>query len=604
MPPGRVSSVLRARLGDWLIVLAVAAVGTTLLLAHPPRLSSASICPGLFELTTVVALRTWRDLSIGALLSTGNAAVLFASLALMTRVAFIASSSRLAAAAVGLAAVSSPLLVPSWSPTPSAALAACSACWLIGVSTIRTRASHAATSLASVACVFSLSAAIVPPLTIAFAAVAAWLAWNTGATRETSARVTRSALVALLVVALPATVLIVLSQTGSASVGCLLPRTPVALTATPWIDAWNSTGSTLLAAALALLGLWRWFCAPDHIESVVAWFAVVLFALLSTGGGAATSAPAMLSLWALCAIGLAEVQLALSGSIARRVGAVAIAATLVCLQILQTRSNDVPLELTPRGHEALSRNLALELVSAMPDDAMLVTEDAATDLVIRALPARARERRQLLTVVPTRAAATLAMSSARLYALPTAQRSLQQIGFQLMAIAASSSGLAEVLPGGACSDALTEAWSTVPALTSTTRFTFTSADVESRGPVYLFLASDRPILAVADDWPAEALRGFHTRVHDRESTGGAAALTEDLTNYGARGADLETLGDDGLVTRIEMWRTPDAPLSLTVALSEAPHHVIARLADGAVGHRVTLCPSFPHAITPIAASAR
>src|SRR5262245_4890007 len=102
-------------------------VGPVVLLVRGPfELAPPNRCPGLLELVSIAAVRTWPDLAIGVLFAFLRTASIVAGLAAFTELAARSTRNSAVACAVGLAIGLSPLFVnalaPPWEP---AAFAAC-----------------------------------------------------------------------------------------------------------------------------------------------------------------------------------------------------------------------------------------------------------------------------------------------------------------------------------------------------------------------------------------------------------------------------------------------------------------------------------------------
>jgi hypothetical protein len=298
-------------------------------------------------------------------------------------------------------------------------------------------------------------------------------------------------------------------------------------------------------------------------------------------------------------MGLAEVRRSLSGTAGRSAGAVALATALVALQAIEMRSREIPADLLPRGHYSLSRRVFLQMLDAVPEGAALASEDAVTGWLVRTLPRPTRGRFLLREIPVEEHAVSERLATSRLFALPRGQWRLQQLGFRVSAVTGALPGLAEILPGAACSPRLTATWRSFPELTSSEHLILVANNARSRGPVYLFAWSDERPDARAIDWPAEALRGFHPRSFAMGDAEDTQSLREELQGYGADAEALIGSSPAPHVARVEMWRTPAAPLQLSVALGARPTRVVARVADAAAAHDLILCPSVPHEIEPI-----
>lgn len=597
-PRAGLSSLLHGRRGDRLVVLTAAAVGTAVLARRPAPLVDPPLCPGLFDLTFVVATRTWSDLPVSTLLTVLNISTIFVALGAATFLFVVAAGSRVIALAIGLALTASALLQPSLAVTPAASVAACALCWLAF-----SRAAGPQDAPVSTASRWSRSASLRPVLALAFAAaVTPPLAGPLAVISACIATRTRARALFALVPVLSGAAVGAALASGSAStgvVGCLWPHDaasafrllPQQITAT--------LGMSPVALVLSTIGLWSLF--PLSVETrarTIVVVAVVLLAALFADHAPGVLTPAALSAWTLCALGTREVVRALSRTTGARLGATALVVAVVILQVLHAAPGSLTSQTEDLGHARLSRGRFAGLVRAMPDGVTLVSEDAATALLARALPRDLRERRQLGALPAEGAAIAVRLIESRVYALPRAQSRIRHLGFQLAAVP-EAPGLAEVRPGGECSAQLTGGWQAIAGAAGQRQVTVAAANGTSRGPIYLFAASDAPLDPQPLDWPDDAIRGFHPLGHDLTDPAHADRLTRDLSDYGVT---LETFGALPVgphLARVELWRTPGAPLRLTIGFASEVRQLVARLADVGSRDQFTICPSYGFTITPI-----
>lgn len=342
-------------------------------------------------------------------------------------------------------------------------------------------------------------------------------------------------------------------------------------------------GAPPLPLALALLGAWSTVTQPTTHWRWVLGIAVLLGVLGAT-------APLAFGFWMLCAVGLQEALGQLSTSRVHQTGGVLLACAVAGFAVLASVQGTDTTRTAQPVAASWSRNAFLEVISPLPDGAALLTEDAMTALLERALPSRVRERRALGTVAPVDAQVTAQLARTRVFALPRARRVLEQQGFRIVPHG-NREELAEVLAGAPCSAALTPEWQTHPSVATAGAFTLVADDAESRGPVYVFIRSTEPLAVAAANWPSGAERGFHVRTFGVTSAATPdARLQLDLTAYGAEAAP--SLLEGPWVARIEMWRVPGAPLVLPITLGAVPTHIMARLAGSDANQQIRLCPMF------------
>ena len=577
--------------------------GSLLITARPISLVGVPSCQGLFDLAVVIGSRTWGDLSIGTLLAALNSALVFGGLLVLGRLLLDISASRATTLAVGLAAATSWWLQPTLAPTPASALAACGLCWFACSPLLFAHGASAPRgSMRSIGWL-ALATAVTPALATPLAIAAGWLVWRANAGATVRARMAWMCVGVLGVLAAATLISIALTRASAATavaacVSVASPLTAATAAATEWPQA---LGATPLALAFAALGLWA-SVPPRRGTRVGAAFlgALLVGTTFVLGKNPGTIAPAMLFFWTLVALGVNEARAALVGTRARQAGAIALVTALAVLQSVHLWSA-TRVVADPLGHQTLSRNRLVDLVRPMPDQSALVADDASVDLLFRALPGQVRAR-GLEIIGPDARAIDAHQRTNRVYALPHGQARLQHLGLRLVAVP-ESPGLAEVLPGGACSAPLTGQWRLIPEMAGLQQFTLAAGDADSRGPVYVFMSSESPIGPRPLDWPAEALRGFHPLGHDLTAPDHADRLRRDLADYALT---LDAFEDGSVgphLARIEMWRTTAAPRQLSVELQAPARRMLARLSEESAG-TLSLCPSYSYEIVPIATQQR
>jgi hypothetical protein len=371
----------------------------------------------------------------------------------------------------------------------------------------------------------------------------------------------------------------------------MLPIPGAALSAAHVVSAVSThlfVPAGIYALALAALGAFVLWLRRDVRLAVAMTYAVVVgAAVLWSGQTADALAPAVVSLWLLTAVGLEETLRQCRRGPGGRLAAALLVALLPGLPFARPAPR-VPAEWTPFGQDSLSRESMQRVLGAMPDGAVLVRDDAMTDILLRSLGGVSRRTGKSLRIVDrdsTALAAEAARPDAAVYALPSAASVLS-----LRAFALSNGllpGLARVRRVGSC-DGVTADWRAVLSLTSSRTFALVAGDAASHGPIVLYVASDAPFAARPVDWPGATTRGFSWDVFDRAPDGSELAREGSFAEDAAPRQGLWR--DAPHVARLEVWRTPDAPLSLGVDLGATPVAAMARFRpDARADQYVSIC---------------
>jgi hypothetical protein len=593
------AAIVRSSLAGWAAFSIAAGIGTAMVFRYPAPLADSASCLGLVEFLLVIASRTWRDVPLGSMLTAGNLAVTFLALLLLAR-AIHAVTSRLGITlVVTLAAAASPLFALTLAPSLATGFLVMIAAWGAGVRACHAR--HSTRSFAAGVAGLASLAAVVPPFTVPAAVLAGWLGWRHAVP---AARVlTRAGFASVAIGAVVAISSAALGATGSSIPSCALPDASMA----SWWDALlvfgRSVAANPLVAVLALLGV----LSHRRLSSPVAASLCVLAAGAFWGTIAvpeqapATMAPLQFVVWVLAAIGLAEVFAYAGTSVPGRVGAVALSSVIVALQVANAGSHHrtgVP----TAGHERLTLATMGALIGSIPRGAGLVTEDASTDLLARALPSRLRTPDRFHVV--SRDAGTIAneLQSNRVFALPRSQRILQHAAIELIDVSGTEAhGLAEVRNVHACTPLIGSAPTDLSAIVGSLRFGLVAADDHSRGPVVIMLAAEASLSILPIGWPPEAVRGIHARTFDRTLATDRRDLSDELRSYALAPWSRP---DTRYVTRIEAWRTPGAPLVLPVSLGGTAIAGVARSLGEPAGQPLRLCPSFPYEVRSLSPDPR
>jgi hypothetical protein len=548
-----------------------AGIGSALALRSPTSLADPISCPGLFEFLAVIASRTWRDVPLGSMLTAGNAVVTFAALLLLARAVHRVASSSGIAVAVTLAAALSFVFAPALAPSAGAAFLVATAAW--GVVLRTTESGQPGDFPVGAVAVLALAAAIVTPLMVPAGLVAGWL------TRKRS----RHAVLAVAIVfssclAVQAAVPHGPSLSGSSFSACILPDAPALSLIAASRAMFASISANPLVAALAALGiisigrLTNQVVMSVIVLTVASLWATMVVPEQPVGAMAAFA----LALWLMAGRGLAEVQT--GGS---KVGAFVLAAVLVALQASSASARREAI--TPAdGHHQLTLSMVGTVVGSVPRGAAIVTEDATIDLLTRALPSRLRsaDRFRFVPADPETIAETLRTS--RVFALPRSQRLLQQMAVELVdASSLGAAGLAEVRQVHECSAVLGGSPTSLPSIAGVRQLALVAGNEHSCTPI---------------GWPPAAMRGLHGRIFDRSQAADERDFTEELRTYELLPWSAPPTR---YVTRIELWRTPEAPLVLPLSLGGPAGAGTARRLGSNPDQDLRLCPSFPYEIRPM-----
>ena len=251
----------------------------------------------------------------------------------------------------------------------------------------------------------------------------------------------------------------------------------------------------------------------------------------------------------------------------------------------------------PMGHDRMTLTKMRALLSNIPTGSDLIRDDTTTDILVRAAQRDFRRARVDIRLVENDAANTRQqLNFRRVFALPHAQQSLAMRGFRIInGLQVADRGLAEVVAGGDCVMA-TQDWHTAISLTGQKDLAFAADRESGRGPVVIYLAGDEPIHIDAVNWPARTLRGFAPRTFDLTRTEDRQDFERQRTEDGGPGT--MDLGKATSVTRVALWRMPDAALAIPITLSAPATYAAVKLAPEA-DRAVSVCPVFPAAVSAI-----
>lgn len=558
-----------------------------------PPLADATASPGLLELVASLAALARPATSLGEMLIAAHRVAIGAAAALTALATWRFTQSWISAAAIGVIAAASSWMLPRLAPTDAAALLAAAATWCA----VAGRGGY------GVVAGLIAASAIAPSLTVP----SAMLCWWVGRRRAGD---WGGAGLACLSIAVTAAVMLALPSFPAQSPSLVTFREmlPGAFSAHRAIEvaAFAVSGVGPLTAALAALGVFSVFAGGRAGSALLAsdggrrnavftlvWPAAISLATMwSDASPARTIAPLVVGLWLLTGLGLTAAMRASRPGWRRVTVAGAVVAVLLAVALtprLSTRPS-VGDAVVPMGHGTLTRTAFQSVLYQLPSGSGIVNEDAVTDLLLRSLSGSLRRARLEFTLIErTAESVDLARHGRRVFALPRAQRELQQRGVQLAdGLAPAVTGIAEVVTVLPC-DVTSATWQTSGAAIGATSLAIVAESEAVRGPIVLYTGGPTAIEVTTIGWPSLAQRGFIHRGYDPPLRG-QPTLAQD------RSTDAAPLQHPAVVaphvSRTELWRVPGAPLALTVSLSTPPSDALVAQFAQATGH-VQLCRVFP-----------
>lgn len=574
-----------------------AGVAAWLLRAPVPSLVDAPACPALLEGVAAALAQSLPRTAVGEILSWWSGLALVGAVTVFVALCLRAGSSAAASVAAGIGlGVGIPV---QWAP-PHAHSAVGFALVLAWAAVSASTARVPVMAVAVVSAV--VLAAIDPGMLVGAALAAAAVAWQSDPGAPRSRRVVAATAVLSLVAAVCWVMVPSLVQEAAPARVSGLPSCGV-----PTWDA-ARRGVAGLAQPLGALGPFplglavfglvaRLRRSTDlHRTAVVLGLCVVPASVGAGDAGVAPGAVAAAVVWLLASAGLDALASALGAQGASRgvvTAALATWAAVMPLAVAHAPTGE-PARDRP-GHEAVSLRRFQAVTGAMPLGAALVEEDATTALLVRAGEPERRAAGKTLVLVSRDADVWLraGVDTTAVFALPLAQAHLADRGAVLEpvrtrgAAAMARPALAHVGPVRPCVGVGT-GWTDATVAFTANRAAFVAPDRASRGPIVVFLASDRPFDVVASGWPVRARRGFHLRRFDLQQSRDPAGLAEEAA---AEGFDTRDFEGYRYAARLLVFRIPDAPLALAFDVTAPVIWARARLQTAAGGRPVSLCPS-------------
>lgn len=541
----------------WAIAIALGAAGLGLERA-PAALAPAVSCPGLLDWAAIVSAQVAHSAPLGVWLVRADRVIFFVAIVLSGRAAIAASGSWLAGSAVTLAFAASPLFAPAMSPLDVAVPALASLAALVALDdSIGSVTSGRAVALCAVAIALAIPLVrfpnwIIPPLPPA--------------------------------------------ANGAAGAACITAPGRAGILA-----ALSSIGP--YAVLLAVFGLFtiRWRLADRRAWPAAAFvFFALAVASVSTANPLRALAPVAIAVWLLAGAGLAEAARAAGPTPAGRAGALLLAALLPLVPIAARyrQPRQEPVAAARFGHDQTTLDAVRRTIQLLPDKSVVIVEEAATGLLLRAAHATWQRSGKLLRVVdvqPAPVASAAAEPGWHVFAWPLAQTTLPLLGFRLAdAQLPGVSGVAVVGNGGVCAD-IGEAWRPIDFAAGAPMLVIRSEEPAQEGAVAIWVGSERPIALMPFGWPVWVMPGFlavpyAAGEHDRVM---ADAAADGLTGR-------EPVFGQPHVVRLEVWKVPDAPRLMPILLGVDPPEV--GLMHATPGVTLQACPGYVPDVQPIALS--
>ncbi len=587
------------------------------------ELVAPSPCPGLLELTAIGAAALWPGATLGSLLGVLQAAAVLAGGAAIVALALEATDSLAVAAATGMAVGLGPLFPFAFAPPWEAASFA--VCALVGALVWRgldRRAPRGPALVLSMGGALLLAALIVPAWTILAAAGAGLTAYVAS---PRLGRVSRAGLGIACAAVLGIVVLGVLGLSGpdaltrsaapSSLASCLQLRPASGLVSSRAADLARTLGGLLgpLALALAALGAFVQARRADRRRAALLAVACVSLvpAVLGAGGPRVLMAPLLVAAWLLAAAGLRETMTIAGGRAWPRVAAAGLLILVPALQVARRQAQTPDGLVRPNGHQQATLGQMRAVLNVVPSRTAFVEEDSSFDVLWRAAVFGGRRAAKPFFVVPRdREAVRQALGEGPVYAFPRGQQDLANRGFVVQPGSVRpppDRGPQDVIRGfGAVTGVrpchrLSRAWAEVDDSLADGRIALVADSEPARGPVTLYVGGARAGRPRPDGWPPSARRGFHAAAYDQRTGVRSSPLARGAADAGLdEGAPVLAAP---FVVRLELWRTPGAPLALPVVLGDSFTAGVARLeGDEPVG-TLMLCDAPAVEVVPFGAKA-
>jgi hypothetical protein len=557
------------------------------------QLAAPLPCAGALDLAAISILRAFPELTAGRLVSVMQIACVTLALGFFAELAFRATGNRVIAVLAGLAlGASRPFVAVFALPSSAAVLGATAAASLAALALLR-RPTRGRTAIA----IFALlvAASIVPPLSLAFAAVTVLLMMNTLSTISRSFRLGRALLASAIVIVLPLLVVRAVNVNPNGSTGawfaCMeAPQsgTAVGLAAGSVMDI---AGPLILALAVfgayrsALRTTWK----PVAFGEALLAYAVAL-SLGQRWPAAMLLAPLVIAIWISASVGMLElVRVATDRPTV--VLACGLVAAVPILQVTHVRADERD-DVTPtNSQERASLSQIRTILNLIPPHSTFVAEDASVDLLLRAAVFGRRTTKPFAIVPRTREAVLAATTRGQVFAFPAGERELALRGFAFEPVPDPTSPRSRTLRGVAAISAtracvaLTHTWSDLDGIGAHGRIALSADSDAANGPAIVYFEGESGYTPGPDGWPPRVVWGFDLRMFPRRTPQEADRIEAEAAEAGLRGHPAFA---SAYVARLTLYRTPHAPLTLPIILGPPRAHGVGRLRD-ADALPLTLC---------------
>jgi len=231
----------------------------------------------------------------------------------------------------------------------------------------------------------------------------------------------------------------------------------------------------------------------------------------------------------------------------------------------------------------------------VPQEAAFVEEDASVDVLLRAAVFGGRRKAKPISVIaPQPGAVAHALESRIVYAYPRRQDDLSLRGFVVdqAATARLASDNARAVEGIAAVTGRRSCQSLGPTFAdfngASDRIALSADSESARGPAVIYLGGPSAGAPIPDGWSPRMLRGFGFFTFDHLTPAGTDRLHAEAVGAGL--PLTHPILAEPFVIRLNLHRTPRAPLALPVILGDRfPTGVVKRGEGADDGGQLTVC---------------